>query len=260
MKVDVVVDVGNTRIKWGWCVNHSVAAWGALPGEDAAAWDQQLDKWKLKNKSLTWVLSGVRPGRLDGFRKWLKLQGHPVHVLCDQKELPLSVLVDNPSGVGMDRLLNAVAAKFRAPRGVPSVVIDAGTAVTVDLVDDRGRFRGGSILPGFRLMARTLHDSTALLPLVEITTPNPPVPAKSTESAIAAGVYWAVAGGVNALIGKLTAASDAKTEPIVYLTGGDAPLLAPGINPGVNATVWPQMTLEGVRIAAETLPEGSATL
>src|SRR5207248_764001 len=155
-----------------------------------------------------------------------------------------------PDSVGIDRLLNAVAAARRVRPGTAAVLVDAGSAVTVDWLDGSGAFAGGAIFPGLRLMTQALHDYTALLPLVKIERANPPVPATSTRVAIETGVFWAVAGGIEALVARLAAGFSGTTE--VFLTGGDAPLLAKALNP--NVQLWPHMTLEGIRIAAEALP------
>jgi type III pantothenate kinase len=160
------------------------------------------------------------------------------------------VLLEHPDRVGIDRLLNAVAASRRVPRGIPAVLIDAGSAITVDWLDERGAFAGGAIFPGLRLMANALHDYTALLPLVELHYPPPPLPGTSTITAMQAGVFWAAAGGIQALITQLNA--QASTAAKVFLTGGDGPLIAQAMNHDID--LWPNMTLEGIRIAAETMP------
>ena len=82
--------------------------------------------------------------------------------------MPLEVELEHPDKVGIDRLLNAVAANRRRQEHVAAILVDAGSAVTVDYLDGNGVFRGGAIFPGFRLMARALHDYTALLPIVDI--------------------------------------------------------------------------------------------
>ncbi len=128
--------------------------------------------------------------------------------------------------------------------------MDAGSAVTVDWLDESGAFAGGAIFPGIRLMTQALHDYTALLPLVKVEHANPPLPATSTPVAIEAGVFWAVAGGIQALVAQLAARANASPE--VFLTGGDGLLLAKALNQDVH--LWPHMTLEGIRIAAETMP------
>jgi type III pantothenate kinase len=248
MTPDVVVDVGNSRVKWGRCGPYGFVETVAFPPESPDAWQQQLDRWGM-NQPVTWVLTGVHPARARQLEEWLHHRGDTVRVIDDPRELPLRVAVDRPNHVGIDRLLDAVAVNRRRGAGRPAVVIDAGSAVTVDWLDEEGAFQGGAILPGFRLLSQALHDYTALLPLVEPPRQPPPLPGKSTPAAIEAGVYWAAAGGIAALIAAY--AQRAGKEPEVFLTGGGAPALLPALP---SARHWPEMTLEGIRLTAEVLP------
>ncbi len=249
MRPAVVVDVGNTRVKWGRCEPNGVVAVASLPPDDPSAWARQVADWGLVGR-LAWVVSGVHPRRRDALAEWLRQQGYHVSVVDSPRQLPLRVLLERPDHVGIDRLLNAVAANSRRPAGVPAILIDAGSAVTVDWLDEQGAFGGGAILPGLRLMAQALHDYTALLPLIEVRQPRPPLPGTSTPAAMQAGLYWAAAGGVRSLVAELTARS--ARRPQVWLAGGDGPLLAPALEGDLLA--WPDMTLEGLRLAAERLP------
>jgi type III pantothenate kinase len=251
MKVDVVVDVGNTRIKWGRCTEEGVAEIASLPPEDPRPWEQQIKDWQF-SEPLYWAVSGVHPQRRDRLVEWLRQRGNCVKVLDHYLQLPITVLVPAPESVGIDRLLNAVAAKIGAGRFDSIIIVDAGTAVTVDLVDQDGAFRGGAILPGFHLMTQSLHDYTALLPLVDVRESNPRLPGNNTESAIEAGVFWAVAGGVKALIRQLTARSGSHRGPEIFITGGNAELLLPVLEKEVRH--YPQLTLEGIRLAIEAPP------
>ena len=244
MNPDFVADVGNSRIKWGRCSPHSVLDGASLPAEDPAAWQHQLEQWGVTS-SCQWLLTGVHPSRRDRLANWLRERGHRVTTIEGHRQLPLRIDLENPETVGIDRLLNAVAANARRPEGSSVIVVDAGTAVTVDFVNEKGVFRGGAILPGLRLMARSLHEYTALLPLVEPIPPLPDWPGLSTVAAIEAGVFWAVAGGILALINR------GPTHPLVFLTGGDAALLAPALGEQHPYHLWPLMTLEGIRLAGQ---------
>jgi type III pantothenate kinase len=249
MTPDVVVDVGNTRIKWGRCANGAVAAVESLPPDAPDAWQRQFEKWDLSGAR--WAVAGVHPARAAALLHWLGERRSYVWVLESHRQLPLQVHVNHPEKVGIDRLLNAVAVTRHWERSrVPAVVVDAGSAVTVDWVDGGGAFRGGAIFPGLRLMVRALHDYTALLPLIEVTTPRPYVPGMSTAQAIEAGVYYAAAGGINTLIGHLAAGTQG--PPHIFLTGGDALLLRYAVDS--RAEHWPEMTLEGIRHSAEAQP------
>jgi type III pantothenate kinase len=241
---DLVVDVGNSRVKWGRCAAGRVADMAALPADAPEAWQEQLVRWGLTGR-LCWAVTGVHPRHRDALADWARQRGDTAVVLDAWERLPLRVLVEHPQRVGMDRLLDAVAANSRRRPGAPAVIIDAGSAITVDWVDAAGAFAGGAILPGLRLMALALHEHTALLPLIEVPAGPPSLPGTSTPAAMAAGVYWATAGGARAVVGEL--AARAGIEPDVFLTGGDAAGLAPALGPEVR--VWPAMTLEGIRLA-----------
>lgn len=248
MTPDVVVDVGNTRIKWGRCARDGVAAMASLPPDDWVAWEKQIRDWWLGvDTPFNWVVTGVHPEVRKRLVGWLRQRGIKVRVIDSARQLPLRVLVEHPEKVGMDRLFDAVAANAHRRPDAPAVIVDAGSAVTVDLVDEGGAFRGGAIMPGLRLMAEALHDYTSLLPRIEVPQTLPSVPGTSTTAAMQAGVFWAVVGGIRALLREY----EAKWEkPDIFLTGGDAPLLAPAL----DLKCWPEMTLEGIRLAAESLP------
>lgn len=149
----------------------------------------------------------------------------------------------NPKQTGADRLATALAAwnEFRAK----CIVIDAGTAVTVDAVSARGEFLGGAILPGVNLQAMSLHRGTELLPEVKLSAKKPNAIGRSTDDCIAAGVALGVAGAVDRLV------SDIQRELgrcKVVITGGDAEYLARICK--TKLIVRPHLALAGIAQAA----------
>ncbi|MCE9529672.1 MAG: type III pantothenate kinase [Planctomycetes bacterium] len=243
---EFVADVGNTRVKWGECTANGLARTAALPLDDLPAWAECLRKWSITGPT-NWTLAGTHPEGRDRLATWLRSHGAHTRILDDHRQLPIRVLVDFPERVGIDRLLNAVAI---VPRGVPAIVVDAGSAVTVDLIDAAGAFRGGAILPGFRLMAKSLNDYTARLPLIERPNfANPPLPGTNTKAAITAGIVYTLRGGVEQIVKKFR---EQVGSARVYLAGGDAELL-------VNLDCEPEMigpylTLEGIRLTVQAPP------
>lgn len=233
-----VADVGNTRIKVGRCDI------GGLVGAVALGPADTLPFNPLPHAA--WFVAGVDPVRRDRFVDYLRGSRQAARIVSDHRELPIVVDVDAPERVGIDRLLNAIGARGRVPAGTPCLVASVGTAVTVDLVDAAGAFRGGVIFPGFRLMARALRDYTAQLPLVEAFEVTAP-PARDTQSAIAAGIRAAVSGGIQRVIDEMSALA---TSAVVFLTGGDAALVGPLKHPVVSA--GPFLALEGLRLAASS--------
>jgi type III pantothenate kinase len=248
MQPDFVVDIGNTRIKWGQCSPTAVEKIASLPSDTPAAWKTQLQDWNIQERK-SWVVSGVNPKTRAALIDWLGNHGQQVRLLDDPTDLPLIVRLERPDHVGIDRLLNAVAANSRRPEGRPAVLIDAGSAVTVDWLDEEGAFCGGTIFPGLRLMTMALHSYTALLPLVTIHNPSPPLPAKSTPEAVEAGVFWTVVGGIRTIVERLAEDS----QPMVFLSGGDAGVLAPCLDRFVQQ-LWAEMTLDGIRLAVADKP------
>src|SRR6266699_372135 len=106
MKVHMVVDIGNTRIKWGRCTEAGVVETAALPAEDRWAWQQQWAKWGLTQAG-TWAIASVNPQRSESFTAWLREQGAITWTVKSPEHLPLQVDVEYPERVGIDRLLNA---------------------------------------------------------------------------------------------------------------------------------------------------------
>jgi type III pantothenate kinase len=245
----LVADVGNTRIKWGLCGPAGVERAAALP-DDPDAWRRQLDAWKIERGE--WTIAGVHPERRDRLAAFLCEQKHIVNVIDHYSKLRLKVDVDAPEMVGIDRLLGVLAAKTLVAAGQPAVVVDAGSAVTVNLLDEAGTFAGGAIFPGLRLMAEALHDHTAQLPLVKVTEHAPVVPARATVPAIAAGIHWAVVGGVSALLRQLAELFPSEEPLPVFLTGGDAAVIAPDLldRDRFRYEARPLLTLEGLRLVA----------
>ena len=238
---DVVVDVGNTRVKWGRVTAGRVAEVAALP-PDPAAWDDQARVWGLGRTS--WATAGVHPQRLMRFRDWAAARGDAVREIRFGPTFPMTVDVPHPERVGIDRLLGALAGRSLA--GWPCVVVDAGTAITVNRIDAAGSFAGGAILPGLRLMAKSLREHTAQLPEVDATIRPPVGPGRDTDSALRLGIFAAAVGGVRHLIDSF---ASERREPVI-VTGGDGSLIADAL----GARYEPALTLEGVRLAAEALP------
>jgi len=128
------------------------------------------------------------------------------------------------------------------------VVVDVGTAITVDLVSRQGAFLGGAILPGIGMSARALHNFTDLLPLIDVSDLAGPPPAlgTSTEQAMQSGLFWGAVGAIRQLVERL--GREAGGTPEVFLTGGAGPAVAALLGP--HARHVPHLTLAGIALAA----------
>ena len=150
------------------------------------------------------------------------------------------------STLGADRVANAVAAaEFYE---LPALVVDCGSAITCELVDEKRRFLGGAIAPGRQLQRTALHSGTAQLPEVDFTAAISDRPGRNTAEAIRLGVDAGAVGMVRELAGRM---GDAVRLRTIVLAGGDAGFFAP------NFPEWrvaePEFTLQGVRLAAEAI-------
>jgi type III pantothenate kinase len=266
MKPNVVVDIGNTLLKMGlYDPGGLLLSTESLP-DDPQACQRRLDAWMMwhtyqgRTEPLQWVVASVNPGRTERLRAWVEARGDHFFHLRHAAQLPLRVGLEHPDRAGIDRLLDAVAASQDVPPGRGAVLIDAGSAVTVDWLDEEHIFRGGCIFPGLDLMAEALHRYTALLPRVSVELPVPALPAGATIPAMQAGLFLAVSGGIREAVRLY--AEQARVAPKVYFTGGQAPLLARAMGleegsappPWGDWELWPNMTLLGIKYAAEALP------
>jgi type III pantothenate kinase len=247
---EVPVDIGNTRIKFGMLDEADIPVEAAsLPANDTATWTNQLIAWGF-TRVRRWLVASVHPERLVQFSDWAATRNEPVSVVNDYRQVQLKVRVDAPERVGIDRLLNAVAAKELLPKGTPAVVVDVGTAVTIDLLDDFHVFVGGAILPGPRLMFESLHRQTAKLPLIEThAVPTQAAPGANTSDAMTLGVMAAQIGAAEYLVREYTRLC--RNPPWLFLTGGALGALAEHPFPEIARIIAdPFLTLQGIVLSA----------
>ncbi len=175
-----------------------------------------------------WCVSSVHDAALRTLQIALN-QSRPLDVLrkLTHRDVPMTLDVEFPDRLGIDRLLAAFAAyQFHKCQG-PIVSIQAGTAVTVDLVSVTGCFLGGAILPGMGLALSFLSRGTSKLPWISNAdlSGDAPLPGKNTEQAILAGVQASVLGGAIYLVERYRSAHANQPLPVV-VSGGDGPLLS----------------------------------
>jgi type III pantothenate kinase len=255
----VAVDIGNSRVK---LATFAVPLAEPLPSPDRTAtfdleWsDAEMAGWlEGKVADYAWTIASVNRPVANRLVEWLGSRGVAPVRLLTYTDLPLVVDMPKPESVGIDRLVASVAAnKLRAP-DEPAIVVTHGSAITVNLIDNRGSFVGGAIMPGVHMTARALHEFTDRLPLVEVTE-APAVLERSTEGAIRFGLYWGVVGAAREVIARL---SPSNKPAQVFLTGGGAPALAAILGEGYPRPpqLVPHLTLAGVALAAAHLSKAA---
>ncbi len=231
------LDIGNSRMKWRRLDGGRRADGGAadelaeLAGGPAPAMVR-----------LCSVRSAGRTARL--LRQVRELWG--VEPLVARAEAARDGVVNgyaDPRQMGADRWLALLAARRRA--GGACVVADAGTALTVDALDGDGRHLGGHILPGLRLMARSLEEHTGIR-LDAAAAPDAAAPGRSTEAAVRGGALAAAAALVERTMARLGRESGGPVR--LLLTGGDAPRLEREVA-AERVEVAPELVLDGLAVA-----------
>jgi type III pantothenate kinase len=162
----------------------------------------------------------------------------------DDMPVPIGQQLDRETITGVDRLLNAAAAFERLKQAC--VIVDAGTAITVDFVDGQGTFHGGAIAPGAAMQLKALHEHTAALPELAFRAPDAEPFGRNTTQAMLQGVYHGIRGMVQRLVEQYAEAYGA--FPLVVATGGDAQTLF--ANHELVDRIVPELTLLGIASAA----------
>jgi type III pantothenate kinase len=220
----LAVAVGNTRTRFGVFHGSELSDPVSLPNADLEALTAAILKAAESEHGISIAIADVNPTVADALQRALEDAGEEnVYRIGTDIQVPMQHTLDDASTVGMDRLLCAFGAYARAKQAC--IVVDAGTAVTVDFVDGEGTFHGGVIAPGLNMMLQALHEKTAKLPSVEYHPPAEKAApfGKATREAMLLGV-------TNAVVGLVRHTAERYAEffgayPQVVATGGDAAAL-----------------------------------
>jgi type III pantothenate kinase len=254
----VAVDVGNSRFKLGL---FDAAADERCPTPlsqleiDPTDFDGgRITDWLCAADvgRVSWRIASVHRGASQRLEAWLgDERGDEVRRQLRHTDLPLTIDVEHPGRVGIDRLLAAVAVNAIREPGRPAIVVDHGSAITVDWVDTNGTFRGGAILPGIGMSARALDQLTDQLPLVDVSDLNAPdALGRSTAAAIRSGLFWGAVGAVGELINQL--AEQASTDPQIIVTGGAGQHIAQSLHRETKFV--PHLILSGIALSEPHAP------
>ncbi|HEY7090870.1 MAG TPA: type III pantothenate kinase [Tepidisphaeraceae bacterium] len=243
----LVVNVGNSRLSLGAFVAGELQAVQRVSLEQRADWPgiiEQLWSKHLKGREGATVAgASVNPPVLEVVEHAvMQATQQPVQWVGKDLDVPIKILTEEPEQTGIDRVLGVAAAYEQM--GKACVVVDAGTAITVNCCNDEGDFLGGAIAPGAAIMLDALHNRTAKLPRAPLAVPRGAF-GRTTESAIQQGIYHGIRGMVKELVENF--ATELGTWPDIIATGGDAPLLFEGWE--LIHAVAPDLTLYGIALA-----------
>ena len=241
----LAIDAGNSRVKWGVHEDGSWRVQGWVPTAQAARLAREWRGVDAPDAVVVANVAGARAARAiaAAVRRWKR---RVRFVKGAASQCGVKNAYDRPAQLGADRWAALIGARH-LHRG-PCVVVNAGTTMTVDALSADGVFLGGVIVAGIGLMRGALSRNTAQLrPRGGAFTFFP----SRTADAIESGAINALAGAVERMRGHLRDAG--RAEPLVVLSGGAAPAIAPHLNGTVE--VVDNLVLEGiVRIALDPSP------
>ncbi len=210
--MNLIVDIGNSRVKSA-VIDRTEIVWSGVSGEFSAAEVESLCRNFDLRRSIVCSTRGDVRCVVDALRE---IVGHSM--LCDRDTpIPIKNSYSTPETLGCDRLAAAVGAR-ELSSAENQLIIDLGTAITIDLVTASGGFEGGVISPGVEMRLRALNEFTAALPKCNPTSDVIDV-ARSTNEAIEQGV---MRGVEYELMGHIAKMSEKYCEIDIIFAGGDA--------------------------------------
>ena len=208
-------------------------------------------RWLRDLQGSRWLIGSVNQSGATLLDGWLS--DHEVGVVrfLNHTDFEIPTAIRNRHTVGIDRMAAATAANLFRAQARPAIVVDAGTAITIDCVSHEGVFLGGMIAPGLQLCAEALGSKTDQLPTLDLQELRPPqLVGDETKTAIAAGTFWLVAAGVDGILARLKRELAGPCD--VLVTGGSMPMLLPHLG-GREPVHCPHLVLSGI---ATTLTVG----
>jgi type III pantothenate kinase len=245
----LLVDIGNSRIKWGRLADGRIGAQRAATHAGWLARDFERVVFARARNVDRIVVASVAGARVDrAFASAARrVTGRtPTFVASARRAGAVTTRYTEPWRLGVDRFVATVGA-FAMSRGKAACVFDVGTAMTIDLVDARGVHRGGAIVPGPALMVTSLlRDTSGIARRARGVRPGRTLFAKNTRAAVEQGARFAAAAIIDRAVAEAHRLIGSK--PTVFLTGGAAASVRPLVK-CANRHV-PELVLRGLAILA----------
>ncbi len=240
--MNLLVDIGNSRLKWAISAQDGLAVSVAMLNH-ALAEEHLIDVWRDLPKPDQLAIACVSARRLVGITRAAADALWPgiavIEATSEAQAFGVKNAYAQPEKLGVDRWLALLAA--RRHYTLPACIVDCGTAITLDLLDASGQHLGGMICPGLRLMQKSLSAGTEALDYDDsVFTVGP---ANATGAAIYSGVLSAAAGLIEHVF-------YAQPKPCrLLLTGGDAPVIADQL--GCPCRIDADLVLRGLSLLLE---------
>jgi type III pantothenate kinase len=215
MGLDLVIDIGNVRIKGGLFEEDSLVYKFVFP---AFPYSKDTFAGHIRGKSIERAFISSVNHQLEMHVKTALAEANIPCEFLHYADLQLKLEIEKPEELGHDRIANAYGALSRFPLN-DCMVVDIGTAITCDLVAKDGRFLGGMLYPGAELCAKALTGHTDKLPLVAPIKPSA-ILGNSTEDHIQSGIYFGQLGAIERIIAELTALRESPSSVKIIATGG----------------------------------------
>jgi type III pantothenate kinase len=236
----LAIDIGNSYTKFGVFENSTLLHRFAIPTVRHQIADEIYNS-TLPRSIHAVIISSVVPELKNTYTEFSKKRFNLEPTFVDNSfDFNLKIKYFPPQSLGVDRIVNAFAAVELY--GKPSIVCSFGTATTIDAVNSKGEYLGGTIAPGMNLMSESLFLKTSKLPRVEITKPANVI-GNSTDKSIQAGIFFGYIGLIEGIIDRMKIELGGKLK--VIATGGSAKLVAE--NSGKIDIVDENLQLEGLR-------------
>jgi type III pantothenate kinase len=242
----LVLNVGNSRLAVGTFSRGQLEYSNRIPLSQRADWSGRIaEAWSriADCDDAEIAAAAVNAPMIESVEHAVhQATGKSIQWVGREIDLPIKVLTEDPTRTGVDRILNVAAAYEQMRKAC--VVVDAGTAITIDCCNDQGEFLGGAIAAGVGICLDGLHQRAAALPKVELQAPTQ-VFGLSTQQAILNGIHHGVRGMVKELVENY--ATELGHWPDIIATGGDAAKLFEGWE--MVHAIAPDLTLYGIALA-----------
>lgn len=253
----LVIDIGNTNTVIGVYDDENLKARFRVATDLSMTSDQlvatlfnmfMIHSYDISQINDT-IISCVVPDVLYNWQSAnRKLFCKEAYVVDYKTDTGIKLDYDNPAEIGADRIVDVLAAYEKY--GGPSIVVDMGTAITLDVVTADGVYLGGAIAPGIKIAQDGLFGKTAKLPKIELMQPETTIN-KNTSDAINAGIVVGYIGMIDKLIDSIKdemvdILSIDREEIDVIATGGFSELISQS-SKYIN-TIEPDLMLEGLRM------------